>query len=244
MQVIARRPSFVSSVTFTELEGKLVGRGDFTPRQVQAALDPLLSLVSEVPFDQQCRPRAAFYIESSKTCMSAIMGAVFLSPAVTATAMNRLALVALLLFAPLVLSAYGNCADSGLCRITPAKGTATAYSPTASDVLGTSTRVPLEINLISLPKSARLKLGTGNAEAKASGPLVLAVFDSGRVRVSWDGVPFEPREGFLTVTVAPDATLTGHDPFNSYSTTMQTYIQSVTAVQRAGSVTHGILVNR
>jgi ribonuclease VapC len=61
LQVIASRPCFVSSVTLTELEGKLVGRGDFIPQQVQAALDPLLSLVSEVAFDAQCRPRAAFY---------------------------------------------------------------------------------------------------------------------------------------------------------------------------------------
>lgn len=61
LQVIGSRPCFVSSVTLTELEGKLVGRGDFTPQQVQAALEPLLSLVSEVPFDRQCRPRAAFY---------------------------------------------------------------------------------------------------------------------------------------------------------------------------------------
>ncbi|MFB9995477.1 hypothetical protein ACFFLM_26450 [Deinococcus oregonensis] len=158
--------------------------------------------------------------------------------------MNRLALAALLFFAPLVFSACGNCADAGLCRIAPEEGTTTAYSPTASYVPGTSTRVPLEVDLIDLPESARLKLGTGNAGAKATGPLVLAVFDSGRARVSWDGMPFAPREGFLTVTVAPDATLTGHDPFNSYSTTMQTYIQSVTAAQRAGSVTHGILVNR
>jgi PIN domain nuclease of toxin-antitoxin system len=102
LQVIARRPSFVSSVTFTELEGKMVGRGGFTPQQVQAALAPLLFLISEVPFDQQCRPRAAFYIESGKTCMGASMGVVFLGPAVTVTAMNRLAVAALFLFAPLV----------------------------------------------------------------------------------------------------------------------------------------------
>jgi ribonuclease VapC len=51
----------VSSVTLTELEGKLVGRGDFTHGQVQTAIQTLLSITQEVPFDTQCREKAAFY---------------------------------------------------------------------------------------------------------------------------------------------------------------------------------------
>jgi len=51
----------VSSVTLTEAEGKLVGRGDFTHGQVQSKYSALLALIMEVPFDPACRARAAFY---------------------------------------------------------------------------------------------------------------------------------------------------------------------------------------
>ena len=61
LRVISDRSCAVSSVTLTELEGKLVGRGAFTPDQVRAALTPLLALAREVPFDARCRTQAAFY---------------------------------------------------------------------------------------------------------------------------------------------------------------------------------------
>jgi ribonuclease VapC len=51
----------VSSVTLTELEGKLVGRGDFTHGQLQTAIQTLLSVTQELPFGAQCREKAAFY---------------------------------------------------------------------------------------------------------------------------------------------------------------------------------------
>lgn len=51
----------VSSVTLTEVEGKLVGRGEFTSGQVQQQYAKLLSVVGELPFDSVCREKAAFY---------------------------------------------------------------------------------------------------------------------------------------------------------------------------------------
>jgi len=51
----------ISSVTLTEMEGKLVGRGDYTHQQVQAAWGQLAPFVLELPFDAPCRDRAAFY---------------------------------------------------------------------------------------------------------------------------------------------------------------------------------------
>lgn len=51
----------VSSVTLTEVEGKLVGRGEFTAGQVQEQYTKMLSVVQEVPFDAGCRQSAAFY---------------------------------------------------------------------------------------------------------------------------------------------------------------------------------------
>ena len=55
------RACHVSSVTLTELEGKLVGKGDYTHGQVQLAWGHLAPLVPEVPFDAACRAQAAFY---------------------------------------------------------------------------------------------------------------------------------------------------------------------------------------
>lgn len=61
LEVVSRRPCWISSVTLTEVQGKLVGRGDFTPRQVEAQLGPLLGFVREVPFDSGCREKASYY---------------------------------------------------------------------------------------------------------------------------------------------------------------------------------------
>ncbi|WP_420595564.1 PIN domain-containing protein [Deinococcus sp.] len=59
--VLASQPCMVSSVTLTEAEGELVGRGEFTHGQVNANYNQLLSLLQEVPFDAACREKAAFY---------------------------------------------------------------------------------------------------------------------------------------------------------------------------------------
>lgn len=61
LKVVSSQQCWMSSVTLTEVQGKLVGRGDFTPRQVEAQLGPLLGFVREVPFDSACREKASFY---------------------------------------------------------------------------------------------------------------------------------------------------------------------------------------
>ncbi|MHA0036575.1 PIN domain-containing protein [Deinococcus sp. PESE-13] len=61
LKVVSSQPCWISSVTLTEVQGKLVGRGDFTPRQVEAQLGPLLGFVREVPFESACRKKASFY---------------------------------------------------------------------------------------------------------------------------------------------------------------------------------------
>ena len=61
LNVVSSRPCWISSVTLTEVQGKLVGRGDFTSRQVEAQLGPLLGFVREIPFDSSCREKASFY---------------------------------------------------------------------------------------------------------------------------------------------------------------------------------------
>lgn len=61
LEVVSSRQCWMSSVTLTEVQGKLVGCGDFTPRQVAAQLGPLLGFVREVPFDASCREKASFY---------------------------------------------------------------------------------------------------------------------------------------------------------------------------------------
>ena len=61
LQVVSTRPCRVSSIALTEVEGKLVGRGELTHGQVLTQFRSLLSLVREVPFDQPCREHAAFY---------------------------------------------------------------------------------------------------------------------------------------------------------------------------------------
>lgn len=58
---LLRHRCVVSSVTLTEVEGKLVGRGDFTHGQVRGQYAKLLSVVQEVVFDAACREKAAFY---------------------------------------------------------------------------------------------------------------------------------------------------------------------------------------
>ncbi|BDP42770.1 hypothetical protein DAETH_27390 [Deinococcus aetherius] len=61
LRVVSSRPCLVSSITLTETQGKLIGRGEYTPKQVQARIDPLLGFVREVPFDGACREKAVFY---------------------------------------------------------------------------------------------------------------------------------------------------------------------------------------
>lgn len=57
LKVVSSQPCWISSVTLTEVQGKLVGRGAFTPRQVEAQLGPLLGFVREVPFESACRKK-------------------------------------------------------------------------------------------------------------------------------------------------------------------------------------------
>lgn len=58
---LSERSCRISSVTLTEMEGKLVGRGDYTHHQVQMAWGQLAPFVAELPFDVDCREKAAFY---------------------------------------------------------------------------------------------------------------------------------------------------------------------------------------
>ena len=58
---LVSRACHVSSVTLTGLEGKLVGKGDYTHGQVQLAWGHLAPLVPELLFGADCRTRAAFY---------------------------------------------------------------------------------------------------------------------------------------------------------------------------------------
>lgn len=59
--IISEQSCWVSSVTLTEVEGKLVGRGEKTPGQVHVNYKKLLSIAQEIPFDAACRSKAAFY---------------------------------------------------------------------------------------------------------------------------------------------------------------------------------------
>ncbi|QFP77594.1 PIN domain-containing protein [Deinococcus sp. AJ005] len=61
LDIVSRIPCQVSSVTMTEVQGKLVGRGELTPTQVQMKLGPLMGFLREIPFDPACREKAAFY---------------------------------------------------------------------------------------------------------------------------------------------------------------------------------------
>lgn len=60
-RALSGRSCHISSVTLTEMEGKLVGRGEYTHGQVLAAWGRLTPLVPELVFDAACRDRAAFY---------------------------------------------------------------------------------------------------------------------------------------------------------------------------------------
>lgn len=60
-RALSGRPCSVSSVTLAEMEGKLVGRGDYTHAQVQASWGKLAPFVPERVFDTDCRAKAAFY---------------------------------------------------------------------------------------------------------------------------------------------------------------------------------------
>lgn len=61
LKVVASRSCTISSVTLTEIQGKLIGKGAYTAGQVQAQLGPLLGFVREVAFDPACRDKAVFY---------------------------------------------------------------------------------------------------------------------------------------------------------------------------------------
>ena len=58
---LQRRPCAVSSVTLTELEGKLIGRGEYTAAQIRAAVETVAPLMDELAFDAECRSHATFY---------------------------------------------------------------------------------------------------------------------------------------------------------------------------------------
>lgn len=58
---LAEYSCFISSITLTEVEGKLVGRGTLTHAQASEVLGQMLGPVQEVSFDAACRERAAFY---------------------------------------------------------------------------------------------------------------------------------------------------------------------------------------
>jgi ribonuclease VapC len=58
---LAERVCRISSLTLSELEGTLVGKGEYTHGQVQAAWGRLAPFVAEVPFDAACRDRAVFH---------------------------------------------------------------------------------------------------------------------------------------------------------------------------------------
>lgn len=60
-RALSGRSCSVSSVTLAEMEGKLVGRGDYTHGQVQVAWGRLAPFVPERVFDADCRAKAAFY---------------------------------------------------------------------------------------------------------------------------------------------------------------------------------------
>ncbi|CAM3716770.1 PIN domain-containing protein [Deinococcus saxicola] len=55
------RTCHISSVTLTELEGKVIGRGEYTPAQIRQAMINIGPLMIELPFDAACRDRATFY---------------------------------------------------------------------------------------------------------------------------------------------------------------------------------------
>ena len=60
-RIMQQKRCAVSSVTLTELEGKLVSRGEYTPAQVHASLATVIPSMVELPFDASCRTTAAFY---------------------------------------------------------------------------------------------------------------------------------------------------------------------------------------
>lgn len=61
LAALEQRPCSVSSVTLTELAGKAIGRGEYTPMQIRTALDTVAPLMTELAFDAACREKATFY---------------------------------------------------------------------------------------------------------------------------------------------------------------------------------------
>ncbi len=58
---LTARRCAVSSITLTEVEGKLVGHGELTHGQVGGIFRQLLGALDEVSFGASCRERATFY---------------------------------------------------------------------------------------------------------------------------------------------------------------------------------------
>ena len=58
---LQQRQCAVSSVTLTELEGKLRGRGEYTAAQIRMAIETVAPLIDELAFDAECRSYATFY---------------------------------------------------------------------------------------------------------------------------------------------------------------------------------------
>ena len=60
-EALRQRPCAVSSVTLTELEGKLIGRGEYTAAQIRSAVEAIAPLMDELAFGAECRSYATFY---------------------------------------------------------------------------------------------------------------------------------------------------------------------------------------
>ena len=59
--LLLKGDSFLSTVNRTEIKGKLVGMGAFTPKQVEEALANLGELLEVIPFDKKQSDVAAYY---------------------------------------------------------------------------------------------------------------------------------------------------------------------------------------
>lgn len=141
---------------------------------------------------------------------------------------RRLLTVALIAALPVALSACGNCADSGLCKIAPDETQPYAVVQTLVEVQrGQTVSVPVSIDLRGIPQTELLEFGTGDPAAKATGDSrVLAVFDGGRVVVRWSGVPLTGTQAEVQVTAAANAKV-AVTPGDYYSTGDRAYIRKV-----------------
>lgn len=61
LKALRTRSCAISSITLTELEGKLIGKGEYTAAQIRSIVENLTPLVQELAFDANCRAHATFY---------------------------------------------------------------------------------------------------------------------------------------------------------------------------------------